>query len=179
METYLPSKEIGRELQSRMIAVQLEMLEAASSLCIHCGRRKDSKDRLARQFRTVFEVIRQRRRQFIFCTCRGGKARNESYSGISGSSTTSVLRYPMGWAMNWTMPRDGRSGFADVDLAEKGLPRSMRRWRVTAPRTGAMSYPTFTRISPTTCFGSSASSGRLLGGFKSANFRGLGSPPPR
>jgi hypothetical protein len=30
-------KEIVREIQSRMIAVQVEMLEAASSLCIHCG----------------------------------------------------------------------------------------------------------------------------------------------
>jgi len=32
-------KEIVRELQSRMIAVQVEMLEAATSLCVHCGRR--------------------------------------------------------------------------------------------------------------------------------------------
>ena len=38
-------KEIVRELQSRMIAVQVEMLEAANSLCIHCGHRKDIEDR--------------------------------------------------------------------------------------------------------------------------------------
>ena len=53
-------KEIVRELQSRMIAVQVEMLEAATSLCIHCGRRKDIKDRRPRQFRTVFGVVRVR-----------------------------------------------------------------------------------------------------------------------
>jgi hypothetical protein len=70
-------KEIVRELQSRMIAVQVEMLEAASSLCIQCGRRKDIKDRRSRQFRTVFGVVRVRCRRFIFCTCSGGKARNE------------------------------------------------------------------------------------------------------
>ena len=70
-------KEIVRELQSRMIGVQVDMLEAANSLCIHCGRRKVIKDRRPRQFRTVFGVTRVRCRRFIFCTCRGGRARSE------------------------------------------------------------------------------------------------------
>jgi hypothetical protein len=87
-------KEIVRELQSRMIAVQVEMLEAASSLCIHCGRRKDIKDRRSRQFRTVFGVVRVRCRRFIFCTCRGGNARNEwPLRHLGQSSTAPELRY--------------------------------------------------------------------------------------
>jgi hypothetical protein len=87
-------KEIVRELQSRMIAVQVEMLEAATSLCVHCGRRKDIKDRRPRQFRTVFGVVRVRCRRFIFCTCRGGKARNEwPLRDLGRSSTTPELRY--------------------------------------------------------------------------------------
>jgi hypothetical protein len=87
-------KEIVREIQSRMIAVQVEMLEAASSLCIHCGRRKDIKDRRPRQFRTVFGVVRVRCRRFIFCTCRGGKATNEwPLRHLWRSSTTPELRY--------------------------------------------------------------------------------------
>jgi hypothetical protein len=87
-------KEIVRELQSRIIAVQIEMLEAAYSLCIHCGSRKDLKDRRSRQFRTVFGVVRVRCRRFIFCTCRGGKARNEwPLRHLSRSSTTPELRY--------------------------------------------------------------------------------------
>jgi hypothetical protein len=51
-------KEIVRELQSRMIAVQVEMLEAATSLCIHCGRRKDIKDRRPRQLCAVTPSMR-------------------------------------------------------------------------------------------------------------------------
>src|SRR5450631_4151889 len=87
-------KEIVRELQSRMIAVQVEMLEAASSLCIHCGRRKDIKDRRPRQFRTVYGVVRVRCRRFIFCTCRGGKARNEwPLRHLWRSNTTPEFRY--------------------------------------------------------------------------------------
>jgi hypothetical protein len=87
-------KEIVRELQSRIIAVQVEMLEAANSLCIHCGRIKDIKDRCRRQFRTVFGVVRVRCRRFTFCTCRGGKARNEwPLRHLCRSSTTPELRY--------------------------------------------------------------------------------------
>jgi hypothetical protein len=87
-------KEIVREIQSRMIAVQVEMFEAASSLCIHCGRRKDIKDRRPRQFRSVFGVVRVCCRRFVFCTCRGGKARNEwPLRHFSRSSTTPELRY--------------------------------------------------------------------------------------
>ena len=87
-------KEIVRELQSRTIAVQVEMLEAANSLCIHCGRRKDTKDRRPRQFRTVFGVVRVRCRRFIFCTCRGGKARNEwPLRHLWRSNTTPEFRY--------------------------------------------------------------------------------------
>jgi hypothetical protein len=87
-------KAIVRELQSRMMAVQIEMLEAANSLCIHCGRRKDIKDRRSRQFRTAFGVVRVRCRRFIFCTCRGGKARNEwPLRHLWRSNTTSELRY--------------------------------------------------------------------------------------
>jgi hypothetical protein len=43
-------KEIVRELQSRMIAVQVEMLEAANSLCIHCGRATPSREAARRGF---------------------------------------------------------------------------------------------------------------------------------
>jgi hypothetical protein len=87
-------KEIVRELQSRVIAVQVEMLEAANSLCIHCGHRKDIKDRRPRQFRTVFGVVRVRCRRFIFCTCRGGKARNEwPLRHLWRSNTTPEFRY--------------------------------------------------------------------------------------
>ena len=87
-------KEIVRELQSRMIAVQVEMLEASGSLCIHCGRRKDIKDWRPRQFRTVFGMVRVRCRRFIFCTCRGGKARSEwPLLHLCKASTTPEFRF--------------------------------------------------------------------------------------
>jgi hypothetical protein len=87
-------KEIVRELQARMVAIQVAMLEAATSTCIHCGRRKDIKDRRPRQFRTVFGVVRVRCRRFVFCTCHGGKARNEwPLRDLGRSSNTPELRY--------------------------------------------------------------------------------------
>jgi hypothetical protein len=70
------------------------MIESATSLSIHCDRRKDIRHRRTRQFRTVFGVIRVRCRRFIFCTCRGGKARNEwPLRNLSRTSTTPELRY--------------------------------------------------------------------------------------
>jgi hypothetical protein len=93
-------KEILRELQSRVIAVQVEMLEAAGSLCIHCGRRKHIKDRRPRQFRTVFGMVRVRCRRFIFCTCRGGKARSEWLPEVLYPQHRSTPRQPRSPARN-------------------------------------------------------------------------------
>jgi hypothetical protein len=76
-----------------VIAVQVEMIEAAHSLCIHCGRRKDIKDRRPRQFRTVFGVARVRCRRFIFCTCSGGKPKAQwPLRDLWRSSSTPEIR---------------------------------------------------------------------------------------
>jgi hypothetical protein len=66
-------KSVLHQVQACMIEKQVEVLQAASWPCVHCGRKQRIKDRRTRRVRTVFGNVRVSCRRYIRCQCQGGK----------------------------------------------------------------------------------------------------------
>lgn len=66
-------KAVLRQVQARMIRMQVDALEAAHRKCRLCGRNQRVKDVRTRCVRTVFGAVRVSCRRYLRCTCQGGK----------------------------------------------------------------------------------------------------------
>ncbi len=66
-------KAVLRQVQTRIIRMQVDALEAAHRKCGLCGRNQSAKDVRTRCVRTVFGAVRVSCRRYLRCTCQGGK----------------------------------------------------------------------------------------------------------
>jgi hypothetical protein len=73
--TLADGKTVLKQIQERIVQIQIEVISAAAEPCQHCGRKQRMKDLRTRQLRTVFGAVDVFCRRFVRCTCRGGKPR--------------------------------------------------------------------------------------------------------
>lgn len=73
--TLADGKIVLRQVQERIVQIQIEAISAAATACPRCGRNQPMKDLRTRQLRTIFGVVDVFCRRFLRCSCRGGKPR--------------------------------------------------------------------------------------------------------
>jgi hypothetical protein len=73
--TLADGKTVLKQVQARIVQIQIETISAAAKACRNCGRNQRMKDLRRRQLRTVFGAVDVFCRRFVRCTCRGGKSR--------------------------------------------------------------------------------------------------------
>jgi hypothetical protein len=73
--TLADGKTVLKQVQERIVQIQIEAISAAAKACRNCGRNQRMKDLRRRQLRTVFGAVDVFCRRFVRCTCRGGKPR--------------------------------------------------------------------------------------------------------
>jgi hypothetical protein len=73
--TLADGKTVLKQVQERIVQIQVEAISAAAKACRNCGRNQRMKDLRSRQLRTIFGTVDVLCRRFVRCTCRGGKPR--------------------------------------------------------------------------------------------------------
>ena len=73
--TLADGKTVLKQVQERIVQIQIEAISAAAKACRNCGRNQRVKDLRKRQLRTVVGAVDVVCRRFVRCTCRGGKPR--------------------------------------------------------------------------------------------------------
>ena len=73
--TLADGKTVIRQVQERIVQMQIEAISAAANACEHCSRNQRVKDLRRRRLRTIFGVVEVLCRRFFRCTCRGGRSR--------------------------------------------------------------------------------------------------------
>jgi hypothetical protein len=92
--TLAEGKYLLRQIQARIVKVQVEAVAAAARPCAQCGRYKPIKDIRTRLLRTLFCSVNVRCRRYVSCTCQGGKPLIEWPLRYVGSTrSTPELRY--------------------------------------------------------------------------------------